>query len=81
MFLMLANAMGPMLEPDCWFWGATAKSTLAAKGKASIHWRSGVKSGEYAGQMIRGCRWEQGWVSEVWEESTELWRMSRLVWT
>jgi hypothetical protein len=70
-----------MLEPDRWFWGAMAKLTLAVKGKALIHWRSGVESGEYAGRTIRGCGWEQGWASKAWEESAELWHASRLVWT
>ena len=63
--LMSADATGAMLEPGLLVLGCDGQVDLAAKGKASIQWRSGVASGEYAGWTARGCGREQGWASEA----------------
>ena len=53
--LMSADAMGVMLEPRPLVLGCGGEVDLAATGKASIQWRSGVASGECAGRTTRGC--------------------------
>ena len=51
--LMSADATGATLEPKPLVLGCVGKVDLAATGKASIQWRSGVASGECAGQGRR----------------------------
>ena len=53
--LMSANAMEAMNDPGPMVLGCDGQVDLAARGKASIQWRSGVASGEYAGRTTRGC--------------------------
>ena len=53
--LMSADAMGAMIDPGPTVLGCDRQINLAARGKASIQWRSGVASGEYAGRTTRGC--------------------------
>ena len=65
--LMLVNATEAMLEPGPMVLGYDRQVDLAVRGKASIQWRSGVASGEYAGRTTRGCGREPGWASEAWE--------------
>jgi hypothetical protein len=74
---MSADATGVMLEPVPLVLGCDGQVDLAAKGKALIHWQSGVASGEYTRWTTRGCGWELGWASKAWEGSTELWHAAR----
>ena len=53
--LMSADATGAKLEPEPLVLWCDGQVDLAATGKASIRWRSGVASGECAGRMTRGC--------------------------
>ena len=53
--LMSADAMEAMNDPRPMVLGCDGQVDLAARGKVSIQWRSGVASGEYAGRTTRGC--------------------------
>ena len=74
--LVSADATGAMFDPGLMFLWCDGQVDLAARGKASIQGRSGVASGEYAGQTTRGCRWEPGWVNESQERGAEMWRVT-----
>ena len=52
--LTLADAMEVMNDPGPMVLGCDGQVNLAVRGKASIQWRSGVASGEYAGRTTRG---------------------------
>ena len=68
--LMSADATEAMLEPGLMVLWYDGQVDLAARGKASIQWRSGEASSEYAGRTTRGCGQEPGWASEAWEGNT-----------
>ena len=66
------------LDPVPMVLGCNGQVDLAAKGEASIRWRSGVVCGEYAERTVGEGGREHGQASKAWEGSTESWRVTRV---